>query len=191
MRRILLFGDSNTYGWRADGGRYPESVRYPGVMRAFFKGEAAVFEDGVPGRSASGAARLQRVRSAVRDTDPDLLVLMIGTNDCEYADPERLRASVSSLIDQAREEKPCLEILLAVPPALDPNHTWTDMFSREGTRLTGAIPAIYRSLAEEKHTHFLDTGNLNLSHQEDGVHIDARSHRILGEALAGAVEKIK
>ena len=52
-RRVLCYGDSNTYGYDpARDGRYGEDERYPRVLQHLLGSEWAVIEEGLPGRTA-------------------------------------------------------------------------------------------------------------------------------------------
>ena len=68
MKRILCFGDSNTYGTRPNGGRFDEQTRWPmrlqsllgegyAVIEEGFGGRTTVFDDPVEGGYKSGSAR--------------------------------------------------------------------------------------------------------------------------------------
>ena len=82
--RILCFGDSNTYGYDprgAFGGRYPASGRWPELLAAAGLGE--VVNAGQNGREIPHSARaLQSLDGLLRAGPlPDLLIVMLGTND--------------------------------------------------------------------------------------------------------------
>ena len=52
-RRVLCFGDSNTYGYDpARDGRYGEDERYPMVLQDLLGDGWSVVEEGLPGRTA-------------------------------------------------------------------------------------------------------------------------------------------
>jgi lysophospholipase L1-like esterase len=52
-KRILCFGDSNTWGWipGSDGDRFPADVRWPGVMAAELGPDFVVIEEAQNGRT--------------------------------------------------------------------------------------------------------------------------------------------
>ena len=51
-RRILVFGDSNTYGYDPErDGRYGETERYPCRIQALLGPGWTVIEEGLPGRT--------------------------------------------------------------------------------------------------------------------------------------------
>ena len=95
-KRILVFGDSNTFGTppmvERDGNsaRYGENIRWPMVMQKHLSPNWKVIEEGLPGRTTSlpdpemgdhmnGQVGL---KIALDSHGPiDLLVIMLGTND--------------------------------------------------------------------------------------------------------------
>ena len=50
-RRILCFGDSNTYGYDPRGGRYDENTRWPLRMEKLLGRDYTVIEEGFNGRT--------------------------------------------------------------------------------------------------------------------------------------------
>ena len=51
MKRILCFGDSNTYGTRPNGGRFDENTRWPMRLNELLGPDYAVIEEGFGGRT--------------------------------------------------------------------------------------------------------------------------------------------
>lgn len=89
-KRILCFGDSNTWGYMVTGGRFDEDVRWPmrlqtllgedfRVIEEGFNGRTCVFDDPVEGGYKSG---LDYLPACVMSHSPlDLVIIMLGTND--------------------------------------------------------------------------------------------------------------
>src|SRR5581483_11461610 len=89
-RVVLCYGDSNTLGWDATtGSRFPQEVRWPGLLAAKLGDGWRVVEDGVGGRTTiyddpvlAGVNGLRGLEPALRANAPlDLVVLFLGTND--------------------------------------------------------------------------------------------------------------
>ena len=93
MKNILCFGDSNTYGYNpADGSRFPEDVRWTGLLQEKAKGGGyRIIEEGLVGRTTifEDSVRMGRKGSdfllPLLETHypVDAVVLMLGTNDCK------------------------------------------------------------------------------------------------------------
>ena len=114
-KRILCFGDSNTWGYDGQTGlRFAEDVRWTGVLQKAFgpriyvclrrgqNGRTTVFADPVEG-SKSGLAYLE---PCLETANPlDLVILMLGTNDAKRS----LRAKCLS---DFRSAKRLAEVIL-------------------------------------------------------------------------------
>ena len=92
MKRILCFGDSNTYGYRPDkSGRFDETVRWTGKISQRLGDDYRVIEEGLCGRTTifedelrTGRRGIDLVGTLVETHNPiDIFVVMLGTNDCK------------------------------------------------------------------------------------------------------------
>ncbi|MDR3149381.1 MAG: GDSL-type esterase/lipase family protein [Oscillospiraceae bacterium] len=93
MKTILCYGDSNTFGANpfgdADGvWRHPWEVRYPGRLQTLLGNEYRVVEEGLGGRTtvfndptSPNRIGLEFLPVCVESHCPDIVVLMLGTND--------------------------------------------------------------------------------------------------------------
>ena len=95
MKRILCYGDSNTWGFiPGTGERYPADVRWPGVLAALLGRGVHVVENGINGRTTAiddpgypcrnGKEGLGYALLAEKPFD--LVILMLGTNDLKLTD---------------------------------------------------------------------------------------------------------
>ena len=90
IRRVLCFGDSNTYGANPSGPRFDETERWPMLLQAYlgdgfrvleegFGGRTIAFDDPVEGGYKSGMVYLP---PCLMSHNPlDLVAIMLGTND--------------------------------------------------------------------------------------------------------------
>jgi lysophospholipase L1-like esterase len=101
-QRVLVFGDSNTWGWKPHAGGLPSArlqdrQRWPGVLQQRLGAAYTIVVDGLNGRTADASyaepvATLQgadfngelalRVALA-REAPLDLVLIMLGTNDTQ------------------------------------------------------------------------------------------------------------
>ncbi|MCY4288180.1 MAG: SGNH/GDSL hydrolase family protein [Aestuariivita sp.] len=106
-KRIMVFGDSNSWGWVpvpevAPTTRYPPDIRWPGVMRDTLGDSYEVIEETLPGRNASrddqgvpisgsgiegdgaGMNGSSYLPAAIASHFPlDVIIIMLGTNDAK------------------------------------------------------------------------------------------------------------
>ncbi len=90
MKRILCYGDSNTWGYiPGSGERYPEEVRWPTRLQKLLGEDYRIIEEGLNGRTTVVDDPIQPYRCGLEYLRPcllshmplDLVVLMLGTND--------------------------------------------------------------------------------------------------------------
>ena len=196
--KILFFGDSNTYGYDprgAFGGRYLREIRWTDRLQEAMRGEAEIIAEGMNGRSIpQSRGELRWLVGRLRETEADLLAVMLGTNDClqmrtpsAEAAAERLRVMVRLL----REEEPAVfreaalcRLLILAPPTVEfggaifGERPWIPP-----VRLTDA----YRAVAEEAGALFIDTAAWELPMSFDRVHLSEEGHRLMAERLQTAL----
>jgi lysophospholipase L1-like esterase len=207
VRTILCYGDSNTWGSDPETGeRFPEDVRWPGVMRTKLGDEYRVVEEGLSGRTTvwndpiEGDHKNGRtyLRPCLESHSPvDLVTLMLGTNDLKA----RFGSSASDIAQGAASlaeivmRSGCgpgggapLVVLISPPPVA----TLIDMAQMfEGaSEKSGQFSEHYGRFAERYGCEFLDASAVIASSDVDGIHLDAGEHRKLGEAVAARVAEI-
>ena len=93
-------------------------------------------------------------------------------------------------------EKRAPEILLIAPPFIIPSapdartEVYPQFFGEYGERLSRQFPQVYRAVAEKYGCHFLNAQDFTRPDPNDGVHLDAASHRRLAEAVRDKVLEI-
>ena len=210
MKRILCYGDSNTWGYDpvetgTEGGapaRFSEEIRWTGVLRQLLGPEYRVLEEGLNGRTtvfddpaAYGRNGDQFLEVAIRSGSPfDCIILMLGTNDLkDYfgASAQMITYGMAKLIRTCRAVLPYTgsaqaRIVVAAPLNVGPDHNGVYQydFSSASTQKGRELRCTYRVLAEQMGCAFFDVNDHVRAGSDDGVHLDADGHRRLGEALA-------
>ena len=112
---ILCFGDSNTYGYRPDGtGRFDEKTRWTCLLQKKFGNGHRIIEEGLCGRTTifsdafrEGRRGLDQIGITIETHNPiDLLVLMLGTNDCKTrfnASSKTIAKGLIQVIEKAKK----------------------------------------------------------------------------------------
>jgi lysophospholipase L1-like esterase len=203
MKRILCFGDSNTWGF--DPGtrtRFPADVRWTGVLAQTLGSDYVVIEEGLNGRTTrwddpmeTGRNGMTYLRPCVESHLPlDLIVVMLGTNDLKQRfnlSASDIAQSAAALTEQARRfaqsaDGPPARALLVAPPALTTLTELDQMFAG-GAEKSRQFSHYYRLAAGWQRLPFFDAGAVIVSSELDGIHFDSGEHRTLGEAIAGEV----
>lgn len=207
VRTVLCYGDSNTWGSDPETGeRFPEDVRWPGVLRNRLGHEYRVIEEGLPGRTTvrddpiegdhkNGRTYLMACLESHRPLD--LITLMLGTNDLKG----RFGSSTSDIAQGAASLADMMlrsgcgpdggspVVVLISPPAVA---TLTDMAQMfEGAEdKSRQFAGHYERFAEQHGCEFFDASEVIVSSDVDGIHLDAGEHGKLGEAVAARIGEI-
>ena len=199
MKRILCFGDSNTWGLVAGtDNRYDWGTRWTGRLQDALSGDGfQVVEEGLCGRTTvfddvsrpgrSGADLLPVLLEA--HAPLDLVILMLGTNDCKTvygASAEVIGRGVRKLIRQIRTHAENSRILLISPIHLG-ERVWESgydpEFSPASVEVSKKLEAVYRRIAEEEQVEFLAASRYATPSETDQEHLNEEGHRILAEAI--------
>nr|WP_321986391.1 SGNH/GDSL hydrolase family protein [uncultured Lichenicoccus sp.] len=208
IRTILCYGDSNTNGTKplhAPGlfGRFDETERWPGRLRAALGEQWRVIEEGLPGRTTlhddpiEGRHRngLRTLRATLESHLPlDLVVVMLGTNDLKARfamTPEDIAASVGVLLAEVRvatagQDGQGPRLLVVAPVPIEEVGFLGAMF-RGGSAKSRALAPLYRDIAERNGAEFFNAGAAARVSPVDGVHYEADQHATLAAALADRI----
>lgn len=204
-KRILCFGDSNTWGYipGTKHNRYNANVRWTGVLQDILGLGFEVIEEGLNSRGiVKGDNRIgKEQRSAMEyilacldSHDPlDYVIICLGANELKSefklsADEvgknmKQLISTIQSRPSQSREQKP--EILIVVPAKINE----TAPYAIKDGKFIGAytksieLKEVLLKIGKENNCRVLDIQN-DLKTGEDGVHLLEESHYLLGKSLA-------
>ena len=150
-KRILCFGDSNTWGSKPGTGlRYPYRLRWPGMLQIELGKNFVVLEEGRNGRTTvledpeqRGCNGKPALRRYLRQHHPlDLVILLLGTNDLKAIfnrTAEQITQGVEELgrivlTDGRSSEEASPILLLMAPPVLIKDKSGTDRFHGGDTK---------------------------------------------------------
>ena len=199
-KRILCYGDSNTWGYDAfTDGRFPDEVRWTGRLSRLLGPSCTVIEEGLCGRTTvfddplnEGLSGLSYLCPCMMSHAPlDLLIVMLGTNDCKARfslTPRNIACGMKRLLIKAQQvpawrNRP--QILLVAPGPIQPECETSPVFAEMGicSERSFGLSAEFRAVAETLHTDFLDAGAFVTMNTLDYMHLDKNSHRILAERI--------
>lgn len=205
---VVCFGDSNTWGWNpANLLRYPKSIRWPDVLQDRLGPSFDVISEGLSGRTIeesvervfmNGSAALPSVLGT--NAPVDILIIMLGSNDCKYTQNESLDEIVQKmdwLLSLA--ETTCMDvqgfvptIILAVPPEIRDGvvNGWLNCeFDHTSVEKAKRLSALYQPLAGKHKCLFLAaSGSVEIS-DIDGVHMSEAGHKQLAELVWNMVKE--
>ena len=218
MKRVLCFGDSNTYGanpeWTPDTPDVPvrqgADIRWPKVLQSLLgTADYEIIEEGLCGRTTVYRDHAwphcngrDYLTPCILSHYPfDLLIIMLGTNDlkavfapcadaCTLAMEELLKVACNPFLYGDRKVP---KILLVSPIRIGENLENSFMYgtyTENGRTVSKLLPACYRKLAERYGCAFFDAGSVAEPSPIDSIHMDAENHKKLAEALKAQVEAI-
>lgn len=204
MKKILCFGDSNTYGHTpADFSRMP--MPWPKVLGRLLP-DCEIIEEGQCGRTTHLSTPLDpsqngmtRFRELLRSgTDADLLILMLGTNNQLEPFECPVSETVGALKEYIRSWRAAFgsekKILLVSPILLTEDLRRHEYFSTvyrpDAEEKSRRFAAEYEKLAKEENTYFLNAASFAATSVTDGVHMEPSEHEKLARAFAEKIREI-
>lgn len=206
MRRVLCYGDSNTFGTGpmarlSSDPILDKATRWPGVMAADLGEGWDVVVEGLPGRTTvhddpiEGAYRngLRPLQAILMSHRPiDLLIVMLGTNDQKHRfglGPQDVALGVARLVREAMAMGVVGKALVICPPVVEERGDLAAIFRGAEARMAG-LPGEMARFALDEGAAFLDAGIHIGVDPIDGVHFSAKSHAMLGKVVAAKVREV-
>lgn len=202
VRRILCYGDSNTWAPDMDnGGRLDERTRWTGQLGMLLGDDYIVIEEGLGGRTTvlddpyepHRNGRTYLTPSLLSHQPLDAVVLTLGTNDCKSrfaVTPEDIGRGLALLCDDiAHVLGGTVKILVVAPAALGDRVDPEDMFG-PGIPVSRQLGRIFGDLARSRGLGFFDASSVITLDHHDGIHLSARDHAALADALAPRVQSL-
>lgn len=212
MKKILCYGDSNTWGFiPATAHRYPEDVRWTGVLAKQLGPEYQILEDGISGRTTVWDSPLAPYRngleglgySLLRTKPLDLVVIMLGCNDLYHTDAfgyyrglSRVARRVLGAQEYYHDSSPVFrnspKLLLVSPPTTHPDVARIrPELGLDGKYEESCKFAAYTErLAAELNVPWADAAVCAAASELDGLHLTPEGHLALGKMLAEKIREI-
>ncbi len=209
-KTILCYGDSNTYGYDPeDGMRYPEDVRWPGVLKELMGERYRIVEEGCNGRTCAHTPSEEEwkdgrpyLKACLNSHKPiDAVVLMLGSNDLKKefsAEPETIADGISRMMHTIAEFLELKQgsvpyILVVAPPLIGDGITesaFAHSFEADAVQRSERLGRLYEAAAFEYAQEtmdpcgFLDAASIIRPSEIDSLHLMPDAHRNLGTAIA-------
>ena len=198
MKKVLCFGDSNTYGFVPEKcTRYDKNTRWTGVLQALCGSDFSIIEGGCNNRTAfvdnpAGAEQTgYKILPEYFTKDYfDIVVLAIGINDLQlFFRPtlEEFEQGIEKLIKITKDLSPNAKIILVCPSKLDlagiKSGVFSFQFDETSVEKSYHLPQIYKKLAEKHACKLVDLNEIAKVSPLDGLHFSAESHKKIAENL--------
>ena len=216
--RILVYGDSNSWGFLDDGSGIRYERRWPVVMADALSdnhGPISLIEECLPGRTTAFPDPQEGpeyngqpfLRPALLSHAPlDWVLIMLGTNDCKArfeASAEMIAAQTAQLARIAarapvgtgkwREATPPQVGVICPAPlgqrAKDPKWLRYDEWGG-GYEKMQALPDALRQALSGSDIKLFFAGEAATPSQKDPIHLDGNSHEAIGQHIAKALHTL-
>lgn len=220
MKRILCYGDSNTYGYRPEWmrqnekiscecSRFDEKERWTMVLQKLLGQEYRIIEEGLPGRTTvyddiispflNGKAMFLPV--IMSQSPIDLVIVMLGTNDLKtsfFPSECTLQMAMEEFLKTIKnpyiwENMKIPKILLISPPSLRDNmeqSPFYGIYSEESVRLSKKLGQIYEKVSLNYGCFFMNADDYVKTSDMDCIHMDVKNHNLLAQFVKEKIEKI-
>lgn len=196
LKKILCFGDSNTYGYIPNNGaRYDKNTRWTGVLLLLSHGKFEIIEDGCNNRTAFAANPAGKIFTGYEilpellTDDFDVVVLAIGINDTQFLynlSSIEIASGVEKLINIVKVKSPQAKILLVAPSILTDdvlNGNFACLFDRTSIEKSRQLPLLYQKIAEKQNIKFLDLNSVAKTSSLDGLHYAPEQHLKIAQVI--------
>lgn len=196
MKKILCFGDSNTYGYIPNNGaRYDKNTRWTGVLSLLSHGKFEIIEGGCNNRTAFAANPAGKIFTGYEilpellTDDFDAVVLAIGINDTQFLynlSSIEIASGVEKLINIVKVKSPQAKFLLVAPSILTEdvlNGNFACLFDRTSIEKSRQLPLLYQKIAEKQNIKFLDLNSVAKTSSLDGLHYAPEQHLKIAQAI--------
>jgi lysophospholipase L1-like esterase len=213
MKNIMIFGDSNTWGWDPSNDliqvikRWPDEVRWAGVLQEELGADYKIIPEGLNGRTTVWDDPIEEYRCGKQHIIPlldshaplDLVIIMIGTNDLKdryTVTAQDIANGAGLILDKTLAQAGAFgpdgpKVLFIAPPPLGPIENGIFKFMFAGNRKKSLQMAeFYEAVASSRGVPFFDAASVAKVSEIDGLHMDADAHAALGKAVAQQVKNI-
>lgn len=203
MKRILCFGDSNTWGHNpVDCSRLERP--WPKVLKELLP-DCAVIEDGVCGRTtvfddptAPGKNGITAFREIISNNErAELAVIMLGTNDTlnfYECDAKGSAEAVGVFVREWKNAFKDSDVLVISPIEIKDNALihpiFKDLYNSGSIEKSKEFAKYYSEMAAEEGAYFMDAAKIAEASDIDGIHMEPAEHEKLAAAVYEKVKKI-
>ena len=202
MRKILCYGDSNTFGFNPeDGSRFDDKTRWTALLQSNLGRDFEIIEEGCCDRTGfvdndkgflfSAQRHFPKIISKTKDVD--LLVLWIGSNDLQFKYDisfHQINNGLEKLILVAKSK---VKRIVLIPPVILNENVLNGYFKIQfdETSISKSKKAgkIYKKLAQIHHCEIFDVNEFVKPSSIDSLHYDEDGHKIIAEKLSEFIKQ--
>ena len=195
MKKILCFGDSNTFGFNPKNGtRYNEKERWSGILKKELN-NYEIIEDGMNNRTCfSNSSYDLNSFIAIKkylDENYDLIIFQIGINDLQLQYNTSLQTFENKFIELVKNINPeskkiKTKILFLCPNKINECITksyFNSLFDEISIDKSAQINKVFESISNKTGADIVFLENMTKTSAIDGLHYDIENHKIIADVL--------
>lgn len=199
MKKILCFGDSNTYGFVPKTcKRYDKTQRWSGILSNLLGEKYKVLEEGMNNRTGF-SKNPENIKLCGKEylpiylqnhKDIDICILALGTNDAQFfyqLDEKIITDGLQNLVNSVKEANDKTSVIIVPPVKIQKNilngifSMYFDLNSVEKIEKTFDA---YKNFAKNNACFYLDFNEFATPSTDDGLHYTPQTHQIIAQKVA-------
>ena len=200
MKKILCFGDSNTYGYIPQTGqRYSQDECWCGILQTLLGDNWEIIEQGCNNRTAFKDNPMGKIYTGYKilpeylSNDLSWVILSIGINDLQTqykTTIEEFETGLNKLINIVKETCPNTKILLLAPPRINEGILkgfFSTLFDQSAIDKSAQLSQIYGKIALETNCEIINLDKIIKTSSKDGLHLESISHKIIADTIFNVI----
>ena len=200
MKKILCYGDSNTFGYNPiDGSRFDKNTRWTAILEKNLGEGYKVVNEGMCDRTGfvdnpkGSMFSAQKHFPEILKSKVDIIILSVGTNDLQFQydiSIGTIEKGLQQLIDLAKIK--AKNIIIVSPVILDERVLkgfFKFQFDETSIVKSRKIGRIFRQIANANHCAYFDVNKIATPSDIDGLHYDENGHKVIAGNLAEFVKE--
>lgn len=199
MKKILCFGDSNTFGFNPeDGSRYNINLRWAGKLAKDFNVTEAgcnnrtAFSDNPQGENYTG----YKIIPKYLNQNFDIIIIQIGINDLQKIYDINLtefEKGMTKFFNLIKNSAPSSKIIVLAPCVIKEcilNSNFKFLFDEQSIEKSHKILPVYEKIAKENDFELIDLNSITTVSNIDGLHYDIEQHKIIYDEITKVIDKL-
>lgn len=194
MKKILCFGDSNTYGFNPNNSkRYEINERWSGILKISLK-DFIIEEKGCNNRTCfnnQGELNSLEIINNYLNKDYAFAIIQLGINDLQFHYEVDLNVLEENLVNLIKKINQNTKVILLCPNSIKENiltSYFNCLFNENSIEKSKKLPEIYKKVANKTNSLLINLNDFAETSNIDGLHYDIENHNKIARKLIEILE---